>query len=320
MATDAIDCSVPGVLALLGDALSADARRRERGEAALLSAMKRADGALKSLLAIACGGWTETVPTMSASDAEAVRTLACVTVKRRCTPRAFASRLTRGERDEAKRALLDRAMTAESKALRNAVLDVIAKIARLDRAARAVERVVGVFGAVRVARPRPAHRALAFELVRSASRRPSSGALSHHFRCTLDGIVRPTVSLMTRTMRCAVRALRTPSGRSWRIRVGRARAGRRHEVVGAARPRGGEDGGVEAGDEESALRSCLRVLDALTESRTSALSGHVPAVVELLHSKSPWRNAIELGTRARRRALDVAGVHGASQTQGADKV
>ena len=60
MATDAIDCSVPGVLALLGDALSADARRRERGEAALLSAMKRADGALKSLLAIACGGWTET--------------------------------------------------------------------------------------------------------------------------------------------------------------------------------------------------------------------------------------------------------------------
>ena len=130
MATDAIDCSVPGVLALLGDALSADARRRERGEAALLSAVKRADGALKSLLAIACGGWTETVPTMSASDAEAVRTLACVTVKRRCTPRAFASRLTRGERDEAKRALLDRAMTAESKALRNAVLDVIAKIAR----------------------------------------------------------------------------------------------------------------------------------------------------------------------------------------------
>ena len=294
-ATDAIDCSVPGVLALLGDALSADAARRERGETALLAAVKRGDGALKSLLAIACGGWTETTATTSTRDAEAVRTLACVTVKRRCTPRAFASRLTRGERDEAKRALLDRAMTAESKALRNAVLDVIAKIARWTVPQGEWNELLEFMGQC-ASSPEAAHRALAFKLFESLTETIVS-SLSHHFKTLAglfaNGLVDAQDEVRVSALRAVGALVANASGEPEEVAVIKSLV---PHVLEAAKT------AVSNEDEESAS-IVFEVLDALTESRTSALSGHVPAVVGFCIQVATAER--ELGTSARRRALDV---------------
>ena len=278
------DDTVNGVLSSLAAALSRDAETRSSGERALERAL-RGKNALKSLLEIGS----------SATADESVRTLAYVTVKRRCGPRAFSANLSASERTAAKGMLLDEAMRAPSKAMRNAVLDVIARVAKWTVPTSGWPELLEFLGQC-ASSPEPSHRALAFKLFESLTE-TIVNALNHHYNTLgelfkgglVDGIAEVRVS----ALRAVGALVANTTGEPEQMTVIKALV---PHVLEAAKT------AVRDGDDDSA-GIVFEVLDELTESRTNALSGQVPEVVSFCIQVATADR--ELSMEVRRRALDV---------------
>ena len=266
--------------------MSRDASARASGEGRLKTAAKCAAGAA-ALVAIACDG--------SSSTAAATRTMACVTFKRRCGAREYARSGSVGERRAGRSGLLDAAMSAREASTRNALLDVIAKIARWCVPTNEWPELLEFMGQCANS-PETAHRALAFRLFESLTETIAS-ALSEHFG-TLAGLFANALrdecdEVRTSALRAVGALVANSSGEPEQVNAIKALV---PHVLDAAKT------AVLNGDEDSAS-IVFEVLDELTESRTNALGGHVPAVVQFCIQVATAER--ELGTHARRRALDV---------------
>ena len=226
-----------------------------------------------------------------------MRTLAYVTVKRPCGPRAFSANLSASERTAAKGMLLDEAMRAPSKAMRNAVLDVIARVAKWTVPTSGWPELLEFFLGLCVTPPSRPDRALAFKLFESLTE-TIVNALNHHYNTLgelfkgglVDGIAEVRVS----ALRAVGALVANTTGEPEQMTVIKALV---PHVLEAAKT------AVRDGDDDSA-GIVFEVLDELTESRTNALSGQVPEVVSFCIQVATADR--ELSMEVRRRALDVS--------------
>jgi len=281
MATSALDAFDGAQLrALLSNAMSHDANVRSTAEVGL----KRAGKSPKIIpMLLACG----------ASDGdEGVRHLAYVVLKRRASA-AFA-KLSPNDKASTQSALLDAVMKESRLNTRNAIVDVIAKIARLTVPLGQWKELLEFMGQC-ASSPEPAHRELAFGMFASLTE-TIVGALSHHFgalgQLFAQGLVDESTNVRMRALKAVGALVSNSTGEPEQVAIMKSLV---PHIIEAAKT------ALQAGDEDGA-GIVFEVLDELTESQTSALSGHVPAVVSFCIEVAV---AEQLSTLARRRALDV---------------
>ena len=278
MALDAFDGGQ--LRALLANAMSHDAHVRSTAEVGL----KRAGKSPKIIpMLLACG----------ASDGdEGVRHLAYVVLKRRAS--AAFSKLSPNDKASTQNALLDAVMKETKINTRNAIVDVIAKIARLTVPLGQWKELLEFMGQC-ASSPEPAHRELAFGMFASLTE-TIVGALSHHFgalgQLFAQGLVDESTNVRMRALKAVGALVSNSTGEPEQVAIMKSLV---PHIIEAAKT------ALQAGDEDSA-GIVFEVLDELTESQTSALSGHVPAVVSFCIEVAV---AEQLSALARRRALDV---------------
>lgn len=272
---------------LLVRAMSADETTRTEGERGLREMKKTFPG---------CG--MPTLLEIGASRTESdvgVRLLAFSVLKRGCNAKSL-SKLSMNDKAGFQRELLDAVMREGTSNVRNAIMDVIARVARLTVPLGHWPELLEFLGQC-ASSPEPAHRVLAFKMFATLTE-TIVGALSHHFgtlaQLFSSGLVDSIVEVRVSALR-AVGALACNSEPGDSEQSGIIKSLVPH-VLEAAKS------AVANGDEDSAT-VVFEVLDELCMNSTSALSGQIPAVVSFCVEVAMAEQ--HLSTLARRRALDV---------------
>jgi len=265
------------------DALSRDDATRARGERAL----KRARNDKGSFIALMRVATTDVN--------EGVQALAYAVMKRRAA--AFYARATTEEKLRAQGEVLEELAKKTKGMVRNALVAVAAKMAKMA-VPRGEWREILEFTAQRAASPLDVHRELAFEMFAALAEAIESGLGEGYFSALSEafarGLADSNASVRASALRACGALAANASGEPERTAALKSLV---PSVIDAAKI------ALRAGDEDSA-GVAFEVLDELTESQTSALSGHVSAVVSFCIEVA---TAESLSMLTRRRALDVVG-------------